>query len=150
MDELNHCKRDVWTHIQLAPIFLCLYSVYLSGWSFFIKYFPLYFFLINLQYLVSCNKIYLQFLMKIFRNKLFALTPHIILITRRCVGWSVVWSGSYVEWNWLMGWWLMFFVIWRVLLWRLRIWSFKAVCGGMVMSCVETLVSKYERLWKSK
>ena len=29
VDELKHCKQGVWTDIQLVPVFLCLYLIYL-------------------------------------------------------------------------------------------------------------------------
>ena len=69
---------------------------------------------------------------------------------RDCLVWSVIWSGWCVGWDWLIGCRLMFFVIGWILLWRLRIWSFNTICGGMVMSCMETPILKYMRLWKLK
>ena len=76
MDELKHCNLDMQMDLQLlVSLFLCLYLVYLV----FILPFRMVFFhnvfcfllFMNLQYLVPSCKIYLQFLMKMFRNKLF-------------------------------------------------------------------------------
>ena len=51
VDGLKHCKRDMWTGVQVVPVFLCLYSVYLvvmlPQWSFFTMCFPSFFFLVN-------------------------------------------------------------------------------------------------------
>ena len=77
VDEFKHSNLDRRIDLQLLVlvlVFLCLYSIYLTIMFFFHNMFCfIYFFSMWVcNILVTCYKICLQFLMKIFYNKLFA------------------------------------------------------------------------------